>query len=71
VLPAYSLRMAGHSLLFLLLLCFVALPVGLIGIMAPGGLEHWLALLMRPFAIAVLCLCSVLYILVRTRLARA
>jgi hypothetical protein len=70
VLPAYSLRMAGRSVFFFLLLCLVALPVALIGVMAPGGLDHWLELLMRPFAIAVLCICSILYILVRTRLAR-
>jgi hypothetical protein len=70
VLPVYSLRMARHSLLFLLLLCLVALPVGLIGVMAPGGLTPWLDLLMQPFAIAVLCVSSIVYIFVRTRLAR-
>ncbi len=71
VLPAYSLRMAGRSVFFFLLLCLVALPVALVGVVAPGGMAHWLELLMRPFAIAVLCICSVLYILVRTRLSRA
>ena len=67
-LLAYEWRGLGC---FLLLLMLVALPVALIGLVAPGGMAHWLELLMRPFAIAVLCLCSVLYILVRTRLARA
>ena len=70
VLPAYSLRMAGRSLFFFLLLCLVALPVALVGIVAPGGMEHWLESLMRPFALAILCICSILYILVRARLAR-
>jgi hypothetical protein len=69
-LPAYSLRMAGRSLLFFLLLCLVVMPVALIGLIAPGGMAHWLDLLMRPFAIAVLCICSILYVVVRTRLAR-
>ena len=69
VLPAYSLRIAGRSLLFFLLLCFVALPVALIGVMTPGGMGYWLELLMRPLAIAVLCICSVLYIFVRSRLS--
>lgn len=70
VLPAYSLRIAGRALLFLLLLCLAVLPVALMGVIAPGGLVHWLDVLMRPFAIAILCICSVAYIFVRTRLAR-
>jgi hypothetical protein len=70
VLPAYSLRMAGRSFLFFLLLCLVALPVALVGVVAPGGMGHWFELLMRPFALAILCISSILYILVRTRLAR-
>jgi hypothetical protein len=70
VLPAYSVRMAGRSLYCSLLLCVVALPVGLVGVAAPGGMAHWFELLMRPFAIAIMCACSILYILVRTRTAR-
>lgn len=70
VLPVYSVRMAGRSLLFFLLLCLVVLPVMLIGLLAPGGMANWLELLMRPFAILVLCICSILYIVVRTGLAR-
>ena len=70
-LPAYSLRTAGRSISFFLLLCIAVLPVVLIGLLAPGGMDAWLELLMRPLAIAVLCLCSILYIFVRTRLARA
>ena len=70
VLPAYSLRMAGRSVFFFLLLCLVALPVVLAGLVARGGLAHWFELLMQPFAIAILCSCSILYILVRARFAR-
>ncbi|MBW0008177.1 MAG: hypothetical protein JO335_10755 [Sphingomonas sp.] len=71
VLPAYSLRIAGASILFFLLLCLAVLPVVLVGLFAPGGLAHWMEFLLRPFAIAVLCICSIFYVLVRTRLARA
>ena len=70
-LPAYSLRIAGASLLFFLLLCGAVLPVALLGLVVPGGLDHWLELLMQPFAIAVLCICSILYIFVRKGLSRA
>lgn len=70
VLPTYALRMASRSVSFFLLLCIVALPVALIGFVAPGGMAHWFDLLMRPFALAILCICSILYILVRTRIAR-
>jgi hypothetical protein len=69
-LPAYSLRIAARSIFFFVLLCCVVLPVALIGVVAPGGLAHWLEQLTRPFALVVLCFCSILYILVRTRLAR-
>jgi hypothetical protein len=70
VLPAYSLRIGGRSLLFFLLLCLGLLPIAMIGLVAPGGLAQWLEFLMRPFSIIVLCLCSILYIFARTRLAR-
>ena len=70
VLPAYSLRMAGRSIFFFLLMCLVLLPVALAGLVAPGGLVHWFELLMQPFAIAILCSCSILYFLVRARFAR-
>lgn len=70
-LPAYSLRIARSSILFFLLLCVAIVPVALIGLLARGGMHAWLELLMRPLAIAVLCIGSILYIVVRTRLARA
>ena len=66
-LPAYSLRIAARSVFFLLLLCLAALPVGLIGGIAPGGMSHWLELLMQPFAISIMVFSSGLYIFVRTR----
>lgn len=69
-LPAYSLRIAARSVFFFLLLCLVALPVGLIGGIAPGGMARWLERLMQPFAISILSVSSVLYIFVRTRFAR-
>ena len=71
VLPAYSVRIAGKSILFFILLCVAVLPVAAIGLLAPGGLDHWLEFLMRPLAIAMLCLCSIFYVFVRTRLTRA
>lgn len=69
-LPAYSLRIAARSVFFFLLLCLVALPVGLIGGIAPGGMARWLERLMQPFAISILSVSSVLYIFVRTRFVR-
>lgn len=70
VLPAYSLRMGIHSVLFFLLLCVVAAPVMAVGLTASGGMAGWLDLLLRPWAIAVLCAGSVLYIWARIRLSR-
>lgn len=70
VLSAYSLRIVARSLFFFLLLCLVLSPLALIGLLAPGGFANWLEVLIRPFAIAVLCICSILYILVRTRMSR-
>jgi len=70
VLPAYSLRMGIHSVLFFLLLCVVASPVMAMGLAASEGMEGWLSLLMRPWAIALLCAGSVLYIMARVRLSR-
>ena len=70
VLRAYSARLAGRSFYFFLLLCLAVLPVAAVGVAAPGGMTHWFALLMRPFAIAIMSACSILYIFARTRLAR-
>jgi hypothetical protein len=70
VLPAYSLRMGGRSIFFFLLMCLVLLPVMLAGLLVEGGLVHWFELLLQPFAIAILCGTSILYILVRARFAR-
>jgi hypothetical protein len=70
VLPAYSLRMGLHSVLFFLLLCLVASPVVAMGLAASDGMGGWLGLLMRPWAIALLCAASVLYVVARVRLRR-
>ena len=70
VLPAYSARMAGHSLYFFVLLCLAVLPVALAGFAARGGMAHWLEYLMQPLAIAIMCASSLLYVLVRTRAVR-
>lgn len=70
VLPAYSLRMGTHSVLFFLLLCLVASPVMAMGLVASDGMDGWLDLLMSPWALALLCAGSVLYIAVRIRLSR-
>ena len=70
VLQAYSARMAGRSFYFLLLLCLVLLPVALVGVVAPGGMARWFEYLMQPVAIAIMCISSIFYIFVRTRIAR-
>lgn len=70
VLPAYSLRMGLHSVLFFLLLCVVASPVMAMGLAASDGMDGWFGLLMRPWAIALLFVGSVLYVVARVRLRR-
>ncbi|MEZ5654629.1 MAG: hypothetical protein R3E04_01880 [Sphingobium sp.] len=70
VLPTYSMHMGGCSILFFLLLCVVALPVILVGFVAPNGMRNWLSILMQPVPILILCASSLLYILARTRLSR-
>ncbi len=69
-LPAYSVRMGARSLLFLLLLCVATSPVLAVGLAAPGGPGRWFALLATPLAVAILCVASILYILLRTRFRR-
>ncbi|MEO8722862.1 MAG: hypothetical protein ABI395_04965 [Sphingobium sp.] len=70
ILPAYSVRIASRSILFFICLCVVVLPIGLVGLMAPGGIAQWLETLMQPLAMLGLCVTSIIYILVRTRLSR-
>lgn len=71
VLPAYAWRIGSGSVRFFGLLCLGLLPVVLIGLAFPGGLAAWGAALMRPTAIAVLCLASLVYLWLRARLFRA
>lgn len=67
VLPAYSGRMARSSILFFVMLCVALAPVVLVGLIAQGGLPHWLPLLMTPAAIALLCGASLGYIVLRLK----
>jgi len=70
MLPAYAMTIAANSLLFFALLCVVVLPVVLIGFSDPGGMGGWLAALVQPVNIAVLCAVSILYVILRSRLRR-
>ena len=70
VLPAYSGRMARHSITFFVLLCVALAPVALLGFLAPGGFEAWLELLMTPLAIILLCGVSIAYIFLRLKMGQ-
>jgi len=68
VLPRYSLVIGRGSVLFFLMLCLALLPVALLGLIYPGGLSAWAEALMRPLVILVLCVVSIGYIVVRSKL---
>jgi nitrate reductase NapE component len=70
VLPSYSKVMARDSIAFFLFLCMALLPVVALGLVFPGGVAAWLAALMRPLVIGVLCLVSVAYIWLRLKVSR-
>jgi hypothetical protein len=70
VLPAYSARMFRGSVGFFLSLCVALVPVVLIGLVSPGGLEVWMHTLLSPLAIAILCIVSIAYIWVRVKVIR-
>ncbi len=70
MLPVYALTIARNSVLFFALLCLAVLPALLLGVLLPGGITAWLALLIRPLNLLLLCGLSVLYLVIRTRLAR-
>jgi hypothetical protein len=70
ILPAYSVRIAGRSMMFFICLCGVALPFILTGLVAPGGMTLWLETLMQPLMMLALSVTSIVYIFTRTRLAR-
>jgi hypothetical protein len=70
VLPAYSLRMAKGSIGFFISLCLALLPVALLGFVAPGGVDAWFDMLLRPLPMLVLCLVSIGYIWLRLKLTR-
>ncbi|WP_284165766.1 sulfotransferase [Frigidibacter sp. SD6-1] len=71
ILPAYALRIGVGSVTFFLLLCLALLPVALLGLLYPPGLSAWMAALLRPMAILVLCVVSLGYLWLRTRGAAA
>ena len=70
VLPAYSWVIGKGSILFFAMLCLALAPVALLGLVFPGGFEAWLAELLRPLVIVVLCLFSVAYIWLRLKVTR-
>ena len=70
VLPAYAKRIGFGSVAFFVMLCAGLLPVLVVGLVYPGGLAAWAEALLRPLVILVLCVVSLGYIWVRSRLAR-
>jgi len=71
VLPAYAWRIGRGSVGFFVLLCLGLLPAALPGLLLPGGLTAWAAVLMRPAVIALLCAASLGYLWMRLRLTDA
>ena len=69
-MPAYSWVIGKGSILFFAMLCLALAPVALLGLVFPGGFEAWLAELLRPLVIVVLCLFSVAYIWLRLKVTR-
>ena len=71
LLPVYAGKIAGNSLKFFLYLCIVLAAVVLFGLVAPGGIAAWVGFLARPLVILVLCLLSIPYMVLRSRMAKA
>jgi len=71
ILPVYAVKIAGNSLKFFGFLCLVLGAVVLVGLAAPGGLAGWIAFLARPVVIVALCLVSIPYMVLRSRMAKA
>lgn len=70
ILPAYSWVIGKGSILFFAMLCLALLPVALLGLVFPGGLGAWVAELLRPLVILVLCAASIAYIWLRVKVLR-
>lgn len=70
ILPSYAWVIGRGSVVFFLILMLALAPVALLGLVYPGGMAAWGAVLMRPMVILVLCLVSIGYIWVRLRVAR-
>ncbi|SPH23650.1 hypothetical protein DEA8626_02716 [Defluviimonas aquaemixtae] len=71
ILPSYAWVIGKGSVQFFAMLCLALLPVAALGLIFPGGMSAWVAALMRPAVIAVLCIGSILYIWLRLKVARA
>lgn len=71
MLPVYAGKIAGSSLKFFAYLCVVLAAVVLFGLMATGGMAGWIGFLARPLVILALCLLSIPYMVVRSRMAKA
>ncbi|PPB82493.1 hypothetical protein LV82_00427 [Albidovulum inexpectatum] len=71
VLPRYAWRIGRGSVLFLAMLMIALAPVAMVGLLYPGGLAAWSVALMRPVAMATLCIVSLGYIWLRIRVTHA
>ena len=71
MLPVYAGKIAGNSLKFFLYLCIILAVVVLFGLVAPGGITAWVGFLARPLVILLLCLLSIPYMLLRSRMVKA
>lgn len=70
ILPSYSWVIGKGSVQFFAMLMLALAPVALLGLVFPGGMAAWGAVLMRPMVILVLCLASIAYIWLRLKVAR-
>ena len=70
VLPAYARQIGFGSVSFFVMLCLGLLPVLMAGLLYSGGLAAWAVALIRPEVVAVLCMVSLGYIVIRKRLVR-
>ncbi len=70
ILPTYSWVIGKGSVQFFAMLLLALAPVALLGLVFPGGLAAWGAVLMRPMVILVLCLVSIGYIWLRLKVTR-
>lgn len=70
ILPSYSWVIGKGSVQFFVMLMLALAPVALLGLVFPGGMTAWGAVLVRPVVMLVLCLASIAYIWLRLKVAR-